>query len=197
MNNFISQVTNSTSKHIMFTGTLNDEILIIEKGMIPSHVSQLDMRNVRARFLPGAIGPNLIALFVKDIEEGSIFPDNLIVFLWEYTERFHLPNKNFFIPYYSHPNIYLKVRKARKSFGLYTIGIEPLNVDIDDYDREFECVFNLFSGKQKVSTYSPRYTPIDNKASEMQILVNDVSEKITNILTQFVTSINSISNTKQ
>lgn len=64
---------------------------VIAAGVIPSHVTELDMRDSKPLFKEGAIPSTLKYLHIKGLVKGSIYPRGLHLFIRDYSKSQPLP----------------------------------------------------------------------------------------------------------
>lgn len=132
------------SSRVVCRNDNKDTVFIFEKGSIPSDITELDMRRTRAIFKPGALGENLSALYIRDIEKGSYYPANTRVFVSEYSGNYHSLGENFRIDSSSVENVKVPQRIWIFTASEYGMPIPEGYTDVDDsYNR---CQY--FNSKQ-------------------------------------------------
>lgn len=115
---------------------------IIKAGVIPPHVTDLDMRMSEPIFEQGAIPSTLKYLNIKDLTKGSIYPDTLSLFVRDYTGSEPVP---------AGPKVFINVDEADKVsrdsehyLFIYGCALPLYYLQSPDYDHGLpvsECIF--------------------------------------------------------
>ena len=109
---------------------------VLKAGVIPTHVTELDMRNSRPIFEEGAIHPALKYLWVYDLVKGSHYPSGLNLFVHTYSVEALPVGPQVFI----HANERAIVSKDREHYLFHyngKIGDNILNAPEYDHGEQF------------------------------------------------------------
>lgn len=150
-----------------------DNGTIFTAGMIPDHVTELDMQMSSPVFECGAIPPTLLYLNVKDLVKGSIYPDTVSLFVRDYTGKVPIPTG---------PKVFINIdekdkvsRDSEHYIFIYRGILAPAHQQSPDYDhgpaiskRIFDCTIGYAKRTPKAKVQEPTPAPVIDAHTEDQ-----------------------------